>query len=456
MARSTEDIIESLKENISSQDSSLDVTKGPIYNFMCAPVAPVMSSEEQVAERLERLLSLDMVNADDNTDDINAFGNNFKVPRGGGSKEQHLQTFYLYSAPTSDIEIPTGTMVGTENGTYIYKVLSGKTFKPANSTSYYNSTSGRYELNLMVEAIDYGDSYNLPKGRVNKLISTSVRVDGTISATTSLVTGTAEETDSEYLSKTEKRFTGLNSGTDSGIAYTLNDYNGISDVYICKPGDDLFYRKVKRAALDVYINGSNTSCKVQTTTIEVETNKIKLEYSPAVRVESVLVNDKEVDYSFAQDTSNELGGSTSSEDYVVFNDTLEVGSYVSITYYINSDVVNCADTLSEKDLYESDLLTRQSKTAYLNLEIIIKTNTSNKTDAEEQALTALSGYPSYTMGEVLNPSDIEPLMRISVPNVISVYVIKHNIDGQPFEIGTVALPKHTIIDVTTNAVITIL
>lgn len=446
MARQTKEIIDSLKNSIMEQDETIDATKGPIYNFMISPIAPEISSNEIVAERLERLLSLDIVSAENSDADVTAFGNNFKVAKSGGKKEQHLQTFYLYSKPTEVIYIPTGTLVSSENGTYVYKVIEGRNFYPESSATYFNSNTNRYELNLLVEAIDYGADYNLPKGRVTKVISSGVRVDGTVSATTSLVYGTEKEDNFAYMKKVEQRLEGLNSGTLSGIIYQINNLIGISDVTFAKSGDDIFTRKVKRAALDIYVNGTNTNCKILTKTITEETDKIYFDEAPVVSVDYVLVNQEEADFQLNLDNSNDFGGSTQSKDYVSFNNKLEIGSLVEIKYYVNQDVISSSEMFEEKDLYDTDFLFRKPKSVMLNLEVIIKINTVNKSLAQEQAMDALLKYPKYTMGEVLYPSSIEPLMRTSVPNVVSVYVLKHNIEGQPFEIGTVALAKNQIID----------
>ena len=100
MARTEKEILNNIAENIKSMDSSVDTTKGPLYNFVMAPVAPVVRNIELASDRVERLLSLDIVAAENNAADIEAFGNNFRVPRGGGHKERHLQTFYLFSNPT--------------------------------------------------------------------------------------------------------------------------------------------------------------------------------------------------------------------------------------------------------------------------------------------------------------------------------------------------------------------
>lgn len=446
MARQTKEVINSLKNNVAEQDESIDATKGPIYNFMISPVAPEISANEQMSERLERLLSLDIVSAEDSDVDITAFGNNFKVARGGGKKEQHLQTFYLYNKPTETISIPTGTLVSTENGTYVYKVIEGRSFYQENSETYFNSNTNRYELNLLVEAVDFGSEYNLPKGRVSKLVSSDIKVDGTVSATSSLVLGTEEEDNLSYMKKVEQKFEGINSGTLSGIAYQVNNLIGISDVTFAKPGDDIFSRKVKRAALDIYVNGTNLSCKILTKTIVEETDKIYFDEAPVVSVDYVLVNQEETEYILNIDNSNDFGGSTKAKDYIAFPNKLEAGSYVEIKYYINQDVVSASELFEENDLYDTDFLFRKPKSVMLNLEVAIKVNTVNKSSAQSQALDALANYPKYTMGEILYPSNIEPLMRTSVPNVVAVYVIKHNIDGQPFEIGTVALDKNQIID----------
>jgi len=454
MARSSEEIIKAIKSDVKAQDNSIDVEKGPLFNFMIKPLGTTISDNESNIERMERLLSLDITSVSESTTEISAYGNNFKVPRGGGKKEQHLQTFYLYSKPMTTIEIPTGSLVGTSNKTYIYKVLEGRSFYPESAATYFNSVTNRYELNLTVEAVDYGVSYNLPVGRVNTLVST-LSLDGTISATDSLIEGTSEETDTEYMAKTEKRFEGLNSGTASGITYTINDSLGISDVVIAKPGDDIFTRKVKRAAFDVYVNGTNTSCKVQTLTVTEETDKIYLENSPVTSVDYVTVDSESIDFTFEEDTSDDYGGSTSSRDYVSFASKLSIGSYVEIKYYINNDVTSAKDLFNELDLYESDVLVRKPRTVYLNLEVVVKTNTINKKDVQEQALNAVESYPSYTMGEVLNPGDIEALMRTNVPNIVAVYIVKHNIEGQTFDIGTVALKTNEIISLS-NAVINVI
>lgn len=446
MARQTKEVINSLKNNVAEQDESIDATKGPIYNFMISPVAPEISANEQMSERLERLLSLDIVSAEDSDVDITAFGNNFKVARGGGKKEQHLQTFYLYNKPTETISIPTGTLVSTENGTYVYKVIEGRSFYQENSETYFNSNTNRYELNLLVEAVDFGSEYNLPKGRVSKLVSSDIKVDGTVSATSSLILGTEEEDNLSYMKKVEQKFEGINSGTLSGIAYQVNNLIGISDVTFAKPGDDIFSRKVKRAALDIYVNGTSLSCKILTKTIVEETDKIYFDEAPVVSVDYVLVNQEETEYILNIDNSNDFGGSTKAKDYIAFPNKLEAGSYVEIKYYINQDVVSASELFEENDLYDTDFLFRKPKSVMLNLEVAIKVNTVNKSSAQSQALDALANYPKYTMGEILYPSNIEPLMRTSVPNVVAVYVIKHSIDGQPFEIGTVALDKNQIID----------
>lgn len=445
MARQTKEVIESLKNAVLEQDETIDATKGPVYNFMISPVAPEISSNEQIAERLERLLSLDIVSAENSDNDVTAFGNNFKVTRSGGKKEQHLQTFYLYSKPTETISIPTGTLVGSENGTYLYKVLEGRSFYAESSDTYFNSNTNRYELNLLVEAIDYGSDYNLPRGRVSRLISNEVRVDGTVSATNSLILGTEKEDNATYMKKVEQRFEGLNSGTLSGITYQINNLIGISDVTFAKPGDDIFTRKVKRAALDIYVNGNSLGCKILTKVITEETNKIYLEEHPVVSVDYVLVNQEETEFQLNLDKSEDFGGSTKAEDYISFNTKLKVGSLIEIKYYVNQDVISASEMFEENDLYDSDFLFRKPKVVELNLELVIKINTVNKALAESLALDALRKYPKYNMGEVLYPNNIEPLIRTSVPNVVSVYVIKHNVDTQPFEIGTVALAKNEVI-----------
>ena len=454
MARTEKEILNNIAENIKSMDSSVDTTKGPLYNFVMAPVAPVVRNIELASDRVERLLSLDIVAAENNAADIEAFGNNFRVPRGGGHKERHLQTFYLFSKPTHVIEIPTGTLVSTENGTYTYRVLQGSYFNPDNSESYYNNDTSRYEISLMVEAIGYGSAYNVPVGRVNRMI-TALQVDGTISTSDSLVLGTEVETDADYMNKVEQRFLGLNSGTVSGIQYQINETLGIDDVKVFKPGDDVFKRLVKRAALDVYVNGFNEKECVQSFQVEYATDTIKLEQSPAKRVNSVRVDDESVEFEFFKDTSVETAGSNHSNDYVKLFKQIEAGSYVVVNYTINGDVSEAVALFDEKDLYDSDVYIREPFIVNLNLNVLIKTNTIVDSDAIAEAKEAIASFPTFKMGEVLYVKDLENAIKRNVPNISDVYVIQYNIDGQDAMVTTVDLPDNCIINVD-NAVVRVL
>lgn len=454
MARTEKEILNNIAENIKSMDGSLDTTKGPLYNFVMAPIAPVVRNIELASDRVERLLSLDIVAADNNAADIEAFGNNFRVPRGGGHKERHLQTFYLFSKPNSVIEIPTGTLVSTEQGTYTYRVLQGSYFNPDNSQSYFNEETSRYEISLMVEAIGYGSAYNVPAGRVNKMI-TSLAVDGTVSTSDSLVLGTEVESDSDYMNKVEQRFLGLNSGTVSGIQYQINEELGIDDVKVFKPGDDVFKRLVKRAALDVYVNGFNEKNCVQTIQVEYSTDTIKLEQSPAIRVNSVRVDDESVEFEFFKDTDVATAGSNHSNDYIKLFNTVNSGSYVVINYTINGDVDSAVSLFNEKDLYDSDVYIREPFVVNLNLNVLIKTNTIVDADAIAEAKEAIAKFPTFKMGEVLYVKDLENAIRKNVPNISDVYVVQYNIDGQDAQVATVDLPDNCIINVD-NAVVRVL
>lgn len=454
MARTEREILNSIADNIKEMDSSIDVTKGPLYNFLMAPLAPVVRNIELASDRVERLLSLDMVSATNNNADIEAFGNNFRVPRGGGHKERHLQTFYLYSKPISVIEIPTGTLVSTEQGTYTYRVLQGTVFNPDTSENYFNRETNRYEVSLMVEALDYGEAYNVPAGRVNKLVS-NVFVDGTVSSSESLVKGTAFEENADYMEKVEKKFLGLNSGTVEGIRYQINDELGISDVNVFKPGDDVFKRQVPRAALDIYVNGFRERACVQTIRLDKETTEIKLNQSPAKRVTEVRVDGEQVNFVFSPDVSEDTKGSNRSVDYVRLVDPAYKGSYVTIQYMINEDVYKATQIFTEKDLYDSDICVREPIVVDLNLELVIKTNTIVAADAIEEAREAVANFPTYKMGEVLYVSELENAIRKTVPNISNVYVIQHNVAGQDFKVGTVDLPDNCVISVA-NAIVRVL
>ena len=170
MARTEEDVIKELEQSIQSTDTTLDISQGPLPDVMIRPQAGQLAVSSEEAESLRQLFTLDFEESATDDEVRNALGNYGSSP-GEGVKSKHVQTFLRFTRPTVDISIPAGTLISNISGNLVYRVITSGTITAQSADNFFNPARNAFELGLLVEAVGVGEDFNLPKFRINTIVT---------------------------------------------------------------------------------------------------------------------------------------------------------------------------------------------------------------------------------------------------------------------------------------------
>jgi len=450
MARSKEEIQKNVIETIRENDPTIDVEKGPVYDVVVRPFPNELEVSEEEMERIANLLSVNFVKVS-TTEEVNALGNNFKIPRGEGQREQHIQAFYVFTRPIRDIVIPEGTQVSNSDNSLVYETIEEATLTTENAEAFFNSAANRYQIEVTVEAIAEGEDYNLPKGRVINIVSNLDNMDGTISITDSIVEGSGDQSDTDYVETIEGKFLGLDRGQTAGIEdYIRENVTDLLDISVVQANDrSLFRRTIDKPALDIYVIGSRESQKTDTIITEQVTSEFILQNKPVVSVESVTVDSSPVEFEFIQDLSPEVGKSGQSNDKVILINPVNVNRVVSIKYNINQSVVDAQSLFSEYDSpYGTDILVREAfekeVTFKVRAKIVSTSSEADKIQAEADIREVLYDLPKEFHVKIF-PEDTKNKLQEEVVGLMDVHLIKHqsSIDNK-FDVEVISFDLNEI------------
>jgi hypothetical protein len=395
MARTQDDVLESMQESVEAIDPTIDTTKGPVYESMLLPWSKEGAYIEGQVEALGDYWQLENV-TQLNQEKVELVGRAYAMEYGKGDPSQGYLTFWATEVPDSDVLIATGTLVSTSDGSYIYQTTEQATFYAANASAYYNSSTRRYEIKVAAEAVERGSEYDAKQGRINTLVTS---LDGIIGVTNDedFEGGYSDQTVNEFAQDLLELPLGNSLGSVGGIkSLLLRSYaSSIQDLAVVTPGDVGAYERFSetnlRAAVDVYVAGSRIGTAYQSyTTVGLETT-VTLEKQPALAVSSVLVNGTAASFTFSEDTSSSRRGSTSATSSVSFtypgSVTAGAGNTVYVVYTYDVLVENLQNELSneQEDLFNTDLRVRAAKLVPTWVEIAVSSyGTGNtKQDVED-------------------------------------------------------------------------
>jgi hypothetical protein len=364
MARTEDEIRQSLIESLQTVDESVDVVKGPVYNFLLKPVPVELQKTEADVERLTLLTTLQLGRVA-TEEEVEALATSFSIRLGGGRASRSSgQVFYTNSRPSLDVVVDRGVLVGTDDQRYTYFVSEAQTLPAATADNFYNAATRRYELVVKCEATAVGPDFDLPPGRITRLITNVTGIDGTINI--SQYTGGQEAEDLEAsVDRIRAKLAGLDPETGGGIKSDIRNYDAenVTDVSLVYPKDrTLFKRAINRPAIDAYVLGSAIESYEQSYTATGGETTIMLEKLPALALNGVTVNGATVDATLIQDTSRETGYSARALDYVLLASSLSASDIVVLNYDYN-DLIDAMQT----DLFElerpfdTDVLARQPR-----------------------------------------------------------------------------------------------
>jgi hypothetical protein len=368
MARTLQEIAQSMETNLRAVNKSIDLKVGPLYDYVVNPVATEIANVEATAERLWRYYSPDFSSVA-TPEEIAAYAVNFGLSASSGGYARATITFYRNSAPPagSSFTAEVGFLVSTQEVTLIFQVVESAKMYGDYANTYYNPQTNRYEITAVVEATSPGIKYNLPAARITKLVTQGTGFDG-IDQPYAAFGGSDHEDSSSLAERVVQKFKGLDYNSVSGITSFVQNYLPSQAVYgvkIVKPTDRKeFRRPTTKPSIDIYVKGNQAFQFAEEyiafggeVTIPITENRT------AYSITSVAVNDIELDASewfFIEDTSPEYQKSPRANSVVELLTPLTSNDVVLIVGNRNNllDSLQAAYIPTENSLFEVDILIR--------------------------------------------------------------------------------------------------
>jgi hypothetical protein len=364
-SRTADEVKTDMGKVIASIDPSIEVEYGPINDAVLLPVSGEISKIEGEADRLSQLYSTEFIKIATDTE-VNGYVTNFALATGSGSNSTGYAIFITFSKVPNGVSIiiPQGTLVSNADNTLVYQTTEERTMIGDNSSSYYNAAEGWYQISVPIQAIQPGTAYNLPMYRITKIMTPIQGIDA-VQNVVKLKGGTDAEDTTKKFERVESAFQGLNLGSINGVIKIVQDYSpeNITGVAIVRSSErDLFKRFTDKLALDVYVNGfldTNTTVEYKA---EQKTNNFIIAKQPVTSIDNVLVNGiVATNYQLEKDTGI-YRDSTSAEDKLVLENSVEINDVVTIGYTYNSLLENITNDIfgvNEDNLFDMDILVRE-------------------------------------------------------------------------------------------------
>lgn len=430
MARSIQQIRESISGTLRSIDRRIDLKVGPTWDYLLAPVPYELSPIETEIARLFQYYSPNFASVC-TPEEARDFSNNFGAGSSVGEYATATVVFFRNSPPPfgKTYTVPTGTLVMTVDNNVVFSTTQTTDMSGNFASMYYNPSTKRYEIKLPVQAVNAGTKYNIPKDHLKRMQPPIDGFDG-VAQITDAEGGSEPETSVDVALRTQDKFKGLDINSIGGVAVQAASINPtqISQVTVVRPTDrEEFRRLTAGPALDIYVLGSTTVPFVEEylslggeTVVPIITNKTATSITQVTVAGQVLTSDQWV---LRLDDSLEYKLSTEAKSYIQLAFSLDVNVLVEFEGERNYLLDSVQTRFSkEATLFGTDILVR----GYVDLPIVVsmevKINSGDPdTTAEFITVILLSLIePSYGIPTYITPDMARDQIKASIPQVESI------------------------------------
>jgi len=362
--RNLGEILESVQDTHRDIDPTIDITKGPISVLMYVFSAE-LTRTEQHSSYLSSVYQLEI--ADDLDDeDIENLGRNYGRDPDAGSVASVVLTFFRNNRPEAgnDYVLDEGTLVSTNDGRYIFVLQQQVRMNGNSADTYYNSTRRRYEVRGKAAAIAIGSDYNLPEQTIENILTDTVGFDGVINFSAA-INGRDPIGKTAFRNMIWETIQGLDSDIVGYFGSTLlsTSATGIDDFSVVPSSDFQLFKRhpylAEKTGYDIYIISDEMEEDIQSGTALGGETYLKLDKSPVLSVESVLVDGQPASFTFIPDSSEAFRGSPLGEDRVRLDIPLTTSQVYEIRYYYYSVVYDAWFQLGgRKAPFGTDVLTK--------------------------------------------------------------------------------------------------
>lgn len=362
--REVAEILSSFQQTFEDIDPTIDLTKGPMSVFVYSASEEISRVEAQAAY-LQTVYRLDT--ADDlEDDDIDGLGLNYGIDPDVGDVAAVVVTLYRQSRPVDGeaYVASEGDLVGSEDGRFVFALVSDVSMNGDTPDIYFNSDEARYEVNVRAEAVSVGEDFNLPAETIDSFLTDISDFDG-------VTNYNPARGGNDPLDKVQFRnllwdtIQGLNADIIGTLVTTVEntDPTGFQAIATVPSTELETFERLQalngKMGYDLYTITDETVEFLDQLTAEGGETSLVMERQPVNTVEYISVDGERVPFSFDADERQTVRRSPRAEDSASLATALEPGQIVEIKYWYYENVFEAYDAFQGRSSpFGSDVLVR--------------------------------------------------------------------------------------------------
>lgn len=301
-ARSRSDVLFSITKTLVSDNSAINVIGGSVVRDTIDPVSNEFERYYIIQDFAFKILSLDALLTFDDSDgdgisdplefnlgkkrladalnikdgatlqvliddQFDKKASDYNITRNEATKSRGKVTFYVNSAPTTSIIIPSGTIVtypgdSTQGISSVnFAVIGTRIIDASNPDYYFNTIQNRYEIVADIESSLAGSGGNVPANSITAVTGLPSTVLVTNEDPTDF--GEDRENNTKLVERCKLGIASVDRGTEAGYARIAMDIPGVEQVRTEVAGDAIMVRDFDADSnrhvggkVDLYIKGS--------------------------------------------------------------------------------------------------------------------------------------------------------------------------------------------------------
>lgn len=461
-------IIDKIKGYSQKNAIPIDTRVGTVLrDFIIAPICYVI---EDIYKNIDTKLSSNSILTATGSD-LDNIASSYGFYRLQGKKARGICRFYkkIDNLSISSVDILYGTSVYGYNKEFV--TLSNATISLTSliETNINSPFYGYRYVDVQVEAVEVGSSYNLSAFGINTVLSQGI--DGV--ANLSDITGGADIETDDSLRTRVLTWLGGNYGTISGYKNDIISNFNVDDISIITKNDSEFFKSRLSAigAFDIVIKTNQTSVMSENLNVTLDNNGnniVFLGYKPVKRIISIMDanNNQIVNYTlknileygdFYYNSSNngfvvDIGNYSTSKVYVTYeyyNQISEINDYINS---IDKKIIN-TNPLVRKSEEVNIFITMKVKKLpgyyFLNIESNIKNALINMINSKKIGST-------LQRSDIISVSYVDGVDYINLSDGFLVTYIRKSVsDDQIALIETLNLNKYESFNISESNILII-